>query len=98
MECRRLGTKCPLPVFQPDMQKVEDYRIHAEDCRTMASRARSPRERDLLLNMARTWDDLAKNRVDQIARQQRIAALPGGDDQAAPASVPIDRLNASNDK
>jgi hypothetical protein len=80
------------------MQRVEDYRNHAEECRTMARRARSPHERDMLLNMARTWDDLATHRVEQIARKKRIAALPGGDDQAAPASIPIDRLNASNDK
>jgi hypothetical protein len=97
MECRRLGTECPLPVFQPDMQKVEEYRIHAEGCRAMARRARSARERDLLLNMARTWDDLATNRVEQIARKQRIEGLLGGDDVAL-ASIPIDRLNASNDE
>jgi hypothetical protein len=46
----------------------------------------------------RTWDDLAKNRVEQIARKKRIAGLLGGDEQAAPASIPIDRLNASNDE
>jgi hypothetical protein len=79
------------------MQKVEEYRIHAKDCRTMARRARSPRERDMLLNMARTWDDLATHRVEQIARKKRIDGLLGGDDRAGPASIPIDRLNASND-
>jgi hypothetical protein len=82
------------------MHKVEDYRKHAEEYRTMAKRARSPKERDMLLNMARTWDDLAEHRAGQIAQKQRmkdIAARPGGDDRATPASIPIDRLNASND-
>jgi hypothetical protein len=84
--------------FRRDMQKVEDYRDHADECRAMARRSRTPEERAMLLNMAKTWDDLATHRVEQIARKKRIAALPGGDDQAAPASIPIDRLNASNDK
>jgi hypothetical protein len=54
-----------------DQTCIEDYRIHAEECRAMARRARSPQERDMLLNMARTWDDLATHRVEQIARKKR---------------------------
>jgi hypothetical protein len=57
------------------MQRVEDYRNQAEECYTMARRARSPQERDMLLNMARTWDDLATLRVEQIARKKRIAGF-----------------------
>jgi hypothetical protein len=78
------------------MQKVEDYRKHAAECRAMAGRSRSPEDRDMLLNMAQTWDTLASNRETQIARQQRmdkLAASPGGDE----LSIPIDRLNAEND-
>jgi hypothetical protein len=56
------------------MKKVEDYRGHAEECRILARRARLPGEREMLLNMAHTWDTLATNRVDQIAREARIAA------------------------
>ncbi len=83
------------------MHKVEDYRRHAEECRAMAARARFPKERDMLLNMARTWDDLASQRAGQIAQKHRMkdfAAGPGGNDRATPASIPIDRLNASNDE
>jgi hypothetical protein len=43
----------------------------------MARRARSPQERDMLLNMARTWDDLATHRVEQVARKKRVAGLLG---------------------
>jgi hypothetical protein len=78
------------------MQKVEDYRMHAAECREIAGRSRSPDDRDMLLNMAETWDTLASNREAQIARQRRmdhIAAGPGGDK----LSIPIDRLNAEND-
>jgi hypothetical protein len=53
----------------------------------MARRSRSPEERAMLLKIAETWDDLAAYRAAQIAP-----------DQAAPASIPIDRLNASNDE
>jgi hypothetical protein len=83
------------------MQKVEDYRKHAEECRMMAGRSRAPAERDMLLNMANTWDGLAQARLAQIAQQQRmkdIASGPGGDDRMNGASIPIDRLNASNDE
>jgi hypothetical protein len=54
----------------------------------------------MLLNMARTWDDLAASVLTQVAQQQRmkdIAAGPGGDDRVTSASIPVDRLNASND-
>jgi hypothetical protein len=60
------------------MQKIEDYRSHAEECRVMARRARLQGEREMLLNMAHTWDTLATNRAAQIARQKRIAAVHGG--------------------
>jgi hypothetical protein len=48
----------------------------------------------MLSHMARTWDDLASYRADQIARQTRMTTGPGGDG----ASIPIDKLNASNDE
>jgi hypothetical protein len=60
----------------------------------MARRARSTEEREMLSHMARTWDDLASYRADQIARQTRMTTGPGGDG----ASIPIDKLNASNDE
>jgi hypothetical protein len=78
------------------MEKIEAYRKHAEECRTLAERARSPDEREMLLNMAETWEVLATARMAQISQQQRmknIAAGPGGDDRATPASMPVDRLN-----
>jgi hypothetical protein len=80
------------------MQKIEVYRNHAEECRSMASRSRLPGEREMLLNMARTWDDLATFRAEQIAQQNRIDAGRDLDAKAAPATIPIDQLNASNDE
>jgi hypothetical protein len=83
------------------VQKAEEYRKHSEECRMLAGRSRAPAERDMLLNMAKTWDDLAKARASQIAQQQRmkdIAAGPGGDNRMNGASIPIDKLNATNDE
>jgi hypothetical protein len=63
-----------LPTFRL-MRKIEDYLNHAEECRGMARRAQSPEHREMLLNMARTWDDLSAHRTEQIARQKRIDAI-----------------------
>jgi hypothetical protein len=72
------------------MKKVEDYRQHAQECRLLGSRARSPDESAMLMDMADTWESLAADRAAQIARQQRLA-------EPARGSIPIDKLNASND-
>jgi hypothetical protein len=92
------GTTHRYPTFTFWMEKVEDYRSHAEECRTMARRARSAQERDMLLNMARTWDDLSIHRAEQIARQKRIAALLSGSDRMNGDPIPGDQLNANNDE
>ncbi len=57
------------------MKKIEDYRAHADECRSLANRAGLPTNRDMLMNMAMTWDSLAADRQARIARQERIAAL-----------------------
>jgi hypothetical protein len=91
-----VDTGVPAPV-----QKAEEYRRHAEECRMLAGRSRAPEERDMLLNMANTWDSLAKGCEAQIAQQERmkgIASGPGREDQIDQASIPIDKLNASNDE
>jgi hypothetical protein len=74
------------------MKKIEDYRRHAEECRLMANRARLPVEKAMLLNMANTWDSLAVDRQTRNDRQKRMDELENQ------TSIPIDRLNASNDE
>jgi hypothetical protein len=46
------------------MQKVEDYRRHAEECRTLA-RGVTGDQREQFLKMAETWDALATERSRQ---------------------------------
>lgn len=65
------------------MKKAEEYHQHAIECRALATRSRSPEERQMLLNMAATWESLAADREAQIARQKRLDALEksGGGDE-----------------
>jgi hypothetical protein len=60
------------------MKKVEEYLVHAEQCRALAARG-DVNTRQQLLKMARTWKQLAADRQAQIDRQTRLAtweALP----------------------
>jgi hypothetical protein len=57
------------------MRKVEDYKKHAEECRTMARNTVNEEQRQGLLQMAETWDGLAEDRIAQLARQRRIGDL-----------------------
>jgi hypothetical protein len=52
------------------MKKVEGYRAHADVCRSMPDRARSPQDKAMLMNMAATWDSLAAERQAQITRRE----------------------------
>ena len=53
------------------MKKIEDYRLHAAECRVLARTALSEQERTQLLNMAETWESLAREREELLTRQQR---------------------------
>ena len=64
------------------MRKVEEYQRHADECRQLANRSSNEEARTQLLQMAETWEGLARDREEQIARQERITALEknrGGD-------------------
>jgi hypothetical protein len=95
---RNLSDTRAFRVDGDDVKKVEDYRQHANECRSMANRFRSPEERAMLLNMATTWDSLAVDHEAPIERQKRLAAFErGSDGRQSAQSIPVDRLNASND-
>lgn len=57
------------------VRKVEDYKKHAEECRVMATKASTEEHRQMLLKMVDTWESLARDRLEQIARQKRIVSL-----------------------
>jgi hypothetical protein len=79
------------------MKKAEEYRQNAAECRLLASRLRSPEERAMLNAMADTWESLAVDRAAHVARQERLVALEAAAKKTAEVSIPIDKLNASND-
>jgi hypothetical protein len=44
------------------MKKASDYRQHALECRTLATQTKIEEHRQMLLNMAETWEMLADGR------------------------------------
>jgi hypothetical protein len=53
------------------MKTVAEYRKHAQECRDLAQRAKSPEEREMILHMAETWDDLARARERKLTKERR---------------------------
>jgi hypothetical protein len=57
------------------MRKVSEYRQHAKECRGLANQSRSPEHRQMLLNIAATWESLANDRIKTAEGLERIAKL-----------------------
>jgi hypothetical protein len=55
--------------FGGSVDRVIDFRQHAEECRQLARRARTAADRDMLLDMAATWESLAASRQRLIERK-----------------------------
>jgi hypothetical protein len=53
------------------MKKASEYREHAEECRALAKHMQGE-QRDQLLEMARTWDQLAIERSELVRRHPEI--------------------------
>ena len=51
------------------MKTAAEYRKHAEECRVLANQVPEGEQRDQLLEMARTWDNLARDR-EQLVRNR----------------------------
>jgi len=54
------------------MSKVSEYRQHAKECRVLAHKSRSSEHRDMLLNMAATWESLADDRIKTAEGLKRM--------------------------
>lgn len=54
------------------MKKTSEYRAHARECRTLASRMDRGNDRELLLQMASDWDRLARDRADLLRRHPEL--------------------------
>jgi hypothetical protein len=51
------------------MKRVADYRRHVQECQALLRGARSAEERQMLLNMADTWEALAVAREKKLAKE-----------------------------
>ena len=54
------------------MKKASEYRLHAEECRSLAKQMQGE-QREQLLEMARTWDKLAADRSELVQRHPELA-------------------------
>jgi len=56
-----LGATALRPLFfrRLFVQKPEEYRGHAKECRGLAAKTKAGEQRDSLLKMAQSWDRLA---------------------------------------
>jgi hypothetical protein len=52
------------------VERVEQYRKNAEDCRALAQGARTANEREALLKMADMWMALAGERKAKISSEE----------------------------
>jgi chromosome segregation ATPase len=57
------------------LKKASEYREHAAQCQKLAAGTQNPEHKAMLMKMAETWETLAADREEHIARQGRIAAL-----------------------
>jgi len=55
------------------MKKASEYRQHAEECRALAQGMDHGEQRNQLLEMATTWDNLAADRSDLVRRNPDLA-------------------------
>lgn len=58
------------------MKKASEYRKHAEECRALARQVPEGPQRDQLLEMARTWDNLANDRDALVQKHPELAQPP----------------------
>jgi hypothetical protein len=54
------------------MKKVSEYRRHVEECKALLRGARTPEERQMLLNMAETWESLAVAREKKLPLEGKV--------------------------
>lgn len=68
------------------MKKASEYRLHAQECRELAARMELGEQREQLLGMAMTWDELAADRA-LISKHPELA-LEGEQEEEAAACEP----------
>jgi hypothetical protein len=54
------------------MDKIIDFRQHAQECRQLAARCKVPEESEMLLRMADSWEALAHVREQSLERKRKL--------------------------
>ena len=54
------------------MKTAEEYSKHAQECRVLAKQVPEGDQRDQLLEMARTWDNLARDREKLVQNHPEL--------------------------
>jgi len=57
------------------MQTIENYLQHAAECRQLAARARTSEDREMILKMVETWEELAAAREKMLKSRERAQSL-----------------------
>ena len=70
-----VGHKGISKAFRCALKKASDYKEHAKECRALARTAVSPEHKAMLEKMAQTWESLARDRLERLARTHRISQL-----------------------
>ncbi|HEV2565447.1 MAG TPA: hypothetical protein VGU19_10220 [Microvirga sp.] len=65
------------------MKTAAEYRKHADECRDLAKQMPEGEQRNQLLEMARTWDNLAKEREQLVRRHPELDTSAKIDSQSS---------------
>jgi hypothetical protein len=58
------------------MKTINEYRQHAAECQQLAKRARTAEDREMILKMADTWEELARSREKMLETRARVVDAP----------------------
>jgi hypothetical protein len=58
------------------VKKASEYRQHAQECRALAKHMPPGEQREQLIRMAETWDQLAQERTRQIGTSEGSRGKP----------------------
>jgi hypothetical protein len=64
------------------MKKASEYRQHAQECHDLAKNMPAGPQREQLLEMARTWENLAAERSEFIKRHPELAVRGEKEEEA----------------
>jgi hypothetical protein len=60
----------PFPLGNWLVKKAAEYHTRADECRALAARAANPEHKAMLHSMAETWENLARQRENFLARRR----------------------------